>query len=94
MANKANVILGCFTKSAASSLSEVILLFSALVEPQLDCCVQFWARQFKKNHREYLERAQRRTTKIIWGLEHLLYKSPGTVHSGEKKAEGGSHHCL
>lgn len=49
MANKANGILGCFTESAASSLSEAILLSSALVEPQVDYCVRFWFLLFKQD---------------------------------------------
>ena len=73
-AQKANRIMGCIQSSVASRVREVILrLYSMLVRPQLEHCIQMWSPQYRRDT-DLSECVQRRATNMAQGMEHLHYE--------------------
>ncbi|KAK4828605.1 hypothetical protein QYF61_000057 [Mycteria americana] len=65
--------LGCVRGSVASRSKEVTI-YSALLRPLVESCVQFWAPQYKRDV-EPPHRFQQKATKMIKGLELLSHEA-------------------
>ena len=57
---------------ASRETEGIVPVYSALVRPHLEFCIQFWDSQHRKGA-ELLEQVQKRVPKTIKGLEHLSY---------------------
>ncbi|KAF4794972.1 hypothetical protein TURU_096989 [Turdus rufiventris] len=73
MAMKASGVLGIRESIASRSGDMILALYSGRGEGHLECCVQFWAPQGKRDT-EFLDWVQRRAKKVNRELEHLTYE--------------------
>ena len=67
MAKKSSNILAC--PCVQQDYEVIVHLDLAVVRPHLQYCVQFWTPHYKNNI-EVLRCVQRRTGKLVKGLEH------------------------
>ena len=70
---KANQVLRLISRAYQNkSQNNLIPLYKSLVQPHLEYAVQLWS-PYKQNYIENIERVQRRTTRMIEGVQYDPY---------------------
>ena len=71
--DKANGIIGIIRRSfCALYNTSFTLLCNAIVRPHLEYAATIW-NPYKKGYIDNLEKEQRRATKLLQGISHLIY---------------------
>ena len=61
------------SKECSSSKEVILTLYSTVVLPYLESCIQLWSPQYRKDV-ELLEQVQRKATKMVQELDHVSYE--------------------
>lgn len=85
VAKKAASLLGCLRRAFPPGLGDEHSLLSALVRPQLECRVQFWAPQYRRGI-DILD-SPVNTAEMVKELGHLQYEE--TRRDGIVQPGGG-----
>ena len=73
-ASMGNQVLGIIRRNITYKENSLIVpLYTAIVRPHLEYCIQAWSPYFRK-YIDRLDKIQRRATKLIPGLRDLIYK--------------------
>jgi len=72
-ANKANRVLGMVNRQFHNlDKASFLILYKGFIRPHLEYAIQAWSAYLKKDI-EYLEKVQRRATKLVKGIRSLPY---------------------